>query len=124
MKWILAVLALALAVLASGCTQAGMLAGEAGQACTTMNETYVEIDSLRAEVLGLNRQISWSQDLGYYIEGTLKLKNKDNESGWFLVTFTWLRPGETRPYTDKVNLHLGPEETGEFKSIYSDIDPQ
>ena len=53
MKWILAVLALSLAVLASGCTQSGMLTGE--NSCTLINETYVEIDNLKAEALGLSR---------------------------------------------------------------------
>lgn len=124
MKWILAA-ALALAVLVSGCTETGQVAaGEEEGACRIVNETYVEIDSLDAGILGVNRQISWSQDLGYYAEGIVKLKNTDNESGWFLVTFNWMGPGQERPYTEKKSMHLNPGDSGEFKSVFPNIDPQ
>ncbi len=128
MKWVLAIV-LVLAILVSGCTnETGQIAanatGEEEEACRIVNETYVEIDSLDAVILGVNKQVSWSQDLGYYAEGIIELKNTDNESGWFLVTFNWMRPGQERPYTQKLNKHLNPGDVEEFKSVFPNIDPQ
>lgn len=119
MKWIFALALLSLLV--SGCTQAGMIAG-AGDSCRPVNHTYTEIARLSTMVLGVDRQISWSRDLGYYAEGTVILKNTDNESGWFMVTFEWIMPGEN-PQTERVSKHLNPGDAEEFKSICPDIDP-
>lgn len=118
MKWILGLVVLS-AFLVSGCTETGQIAagGEEG-VCRIVNETYADIDSLDARVLGVNRQISWSQDLGYYSEGTVRLENTDNESGWFLVTFNWMGPGQGIPYTQKLSGHLNPGDIMEFKSVY------
>jgi hypothetical protein len=52
------------------------------------------------------------------------LENTDNESGWFLVTFNWMKPGQARPFTEKKSMHLNPGDTGEFKSVLPGIDPQ
>ena len=123
MKWILALI-LVLPLLASGCTQAGMVTEGETEDCRIVNETYVEIDSLDARILGVNREVSWSQELGYYAEGILRLKNTDNESGWFLLTFNWMRPEQERPYTQKLSRYLNPGDIGEFKSVFPNIDPQ
>ena len=124
MKWILGLVVLS-ALLISGCTETGQITtGEEEGACRIVNETYAEIDSLDAVILGVNNQTSWSQDLGYYAEGIVELKNTDNESGWFLVTFNWMRPGQGRPYTEKKSMHLNPGDVEEFKSVFPNIDPQ
>ena len=126
MKWILG-FALVAALLVSGCTQEGMIASSGTEeegVCRIVNETYAEIAELDARVLGMNREISWSQDLGYYAVGTVRLENTDKESGWFLVTFNWMKPGQARPYTEKKTMHLNPGDVGEFISIIPDIDPQ
>lgn len=121
MKYILALVLVSIA-LVSGCTQTGMITGEEG-ACTLVNNTFVDIYRLDASILGVNKQILLSQDLDYYAEGLVTLQNTDNESGWFLLTFEWMRPGQGMPYTEKKSLHLDPGEAGEFISACP-IDPQ
>lgn len=116
------ILVLLSALLVSGCTQSGMLTS--GEGCKTLNETHTEIAQLEARVLSAEREILWSGDLGYYMEGTVRLINSDQEGGWFILTFSWMRPGQGMPRTEKKSLHLNPGEEGVFKSICPDIDPQ
>jgi len=53
---------------------------------------------------------------GIYNEGTINLKNVDNEAGWFIVTFNWKTLNNERE--DKIRHYIDPDETIEFKSIY------
>lgn len=69
-----------------------------------------------AKVIESSNEGKIGLDKGIYREGTVSLKNIDNEGGWFSVNFLW--ETLTDKQEDTVRHYITPDQTVEFVSIY------
>ncbi len=89
-----------------------------------VRESYQDVEYydeyLSAVIVSRTHDTGLNMKYGAYASSELKLKNTDDEAGWFTVTFRWetLKDGVTER---KVRHYIEPEETITFDSIY-DID--
>ena len=72
--------------------------------------------NLEAQAVSNTLESPWSLELGTYALGKVKLKNIDDQAGWFTVTFYWRTLKNSR--TDNVRHYIEPDETILFESTW------
>ena len=86
----------------------------------TVQVPYEEQESyttyLSAQIISATHNEKWNLNIGYYEEAVVKLKNIDNEAGWFTVTINWKTL--YRNSTGTVRHYVEPDKTVDFVSTF------
>lgn len=93
---------------------------ESYQDCKNIQVPYQETEYydyyLKAQLINTDIDFPFDLRLGQYALGTVKLRNIDDEAGWFTVTFNWQTLNDK--WIGRVRHYIEPDETVTFESKY------